>query len=50
LAESIPFWQADRLGFSPPAAWANMEQVMLEAGLLAAPQDLSQAYSNEFVP
>jgi NitT/TauT family transport system substrate-binding protein len=50
LAESIPFWQADRLGFSPPAAWENMEQVMLEAGLLAAPQDLSQAYSNEFVP
>ena len=50
LAESLPFWQAEHLGVSQPAAWENMEQVMLAADLLAAPQDLAQAYTNEFVP
>jgi NitT/TauT family transport system substrate-binding protein len=50
LAESILFWKADRLGYSQPAAWENMERVMLEADLLTAPQDLDQAYTNDFVP
>lgn len=50
LAESILFWEADRLGYSQPAAWENMERVMLEAGLLAETQQLDQAYTNEFVP
>jgi NitT/TauT family transport system substrate-binding protein len=50
LAESIRFWKAERLGYSQPGAWENMERVMLEAGLLAAPQDLDRAYTNDFVP
>jgi NitT/TauT family transport system substrate-binding protein len=43
-------WKTDRLGFSPPEAWENMERVMLQADLLNAPQDLSRAFTNEFVP
>jgi len=50
LSESLLFWKADRLGYSQPAAWENMQRVMIEAGLLADSQDLAQAYTNEFVP
>jgi NitT/TauT family transport system substrate-binding protein len=50
LEESLGYWTADRLGYSQPDAWANMERVMLEAGLLSAPQDLQRAYTNEFLP
>lgn len=50
LAESIRFWEAPRLGESSAEAWANMQQVMLEAGLLRAPLDLADAYSNEYLP
>jgi len=50
LEESLRFWEAERLGFSPPEAWQNMQQVMLDADLLTAAQDLDRAYTNEFVP
>jgi hypothetical protein len=44
------FWLADRLGYIQPEAWENMQQVMIDAGLLRGPQDLGQAYTNEFIP
>ncbi len=50
LAESIKFWVADRLGYSEPEAWDNIQDVLLEMGLLEGTQDLSLAFSNEFVP
>lgn len=50
LARSIEFWQADRLGYSSPQSWENMQQVLLSMGLLSAPLDLDQAYTNEFIP
>jgi NitT/TauT family transport system substrate-binding protein len=49
LATSITFWQADRLGYSDPAAWENMQQVLLNMGLLLHPLDLSLAFTNEFI-
>jgi len=49
LATSIEFWQAEKPGYSDPAAWENMQDVLLEMGLLSAEQDLSRAYTNEFV-
>jgi NitT/TauT family transport system substrate-binding protein len=49
LMTSLDFWKTDQLGQSDPAAWENMQRVLLEMGLLDAPLDLSQAYTNRFV-
>jgi NitT/TauT family transport system substrate-binding protein len=50
LTESIAFWRAERLGFSDMQAWENIQQVLLEMGLLEKPLELSQVYTNEFLP
>ncbi len=50
LEASLDFWRADRLGFSDPQAWENMQDVLLSMGSLTDRIDLSRAYSNEFIP
>lgn len=50
LNTSIEQWQADRLGYSDPQAWENMQNVLLEMGLIADKMDLSKAFTNEFIP
>ncbi len=50
LAASVDMWKTDRPGFTSPAAWENMQKVLLDMGLLSAPLDLSQAYSNDYLP
>lgn len=50
LSASIPFWKAERLGYSQPEAWQNMQKVLLDMGLLKKPLDLNKAYTNEFIP
>jgi NitT/TauT family transport system substrate-binding protein len=50
LATSIEMWKADRLGYSDPQAWENMQNVLLEMGLISEKMDLSKAFTNEFVP
>lgn len=50
LETSIEEWKAERLGFSDPQAWENMQNVLLEAGLIGEPMDLNKAFTNEFVP
>jgi NitT/TauT family transport system substrate-binding protein len=50
LDVSIQLWQADRLGYSDPAAWENMQQVLTGMGLLSEPLDLTKAYTNDFIP
>ncbi|MDA1329555.1 MAG: ABC transporter substrate-binding protein [Chloroflexi bacterium] len=50
LARSIELWRADVLGVSDPAAWENMQNVLLGMGLLNEALDLNAAYSNEFLP
>lgn len=50
LLTSIDFWKANTLGLSDPAAWQNTEQVLLDMGLLTKPLEVSQAFSNGFLP
>lgn len=50
LATSIELWKAERLGYSQPKAWESMQTVLLDMGLLAQPQDLSKAFTNDFLP
>lgn len=49
LQASIEFWQTERPGYSEPEAWETMQEVLLEMGFLGEKQDLSQAYTNQFV-
>jgi NitT/TauT family transport system substrate-binding protein len=50
LNVSIDIWAAERLGYSDPKAWENMQQVLFSMGLLSEPLDLESAYTNEFIP
>lgn len=49
LDSSIEFWKADRLGYSDPAAWENMQKILIEMGLIKEPLDLTKAFTNEFI-
>ncbi len=50
LAATITFWEAERIGYSDQAAWEHMQQTLLDAGLLQSPLDLTQAYTNDYLP
>jgi len=50
LTTSIEQWQAEQLGYSDPQAWENMQNVLLEAGLITGKLDLNKAFTNEFIP
>jgi NitT/TauT family transport system substrate-binding protein len=49
LQASTAFWQADPLGQIDPQAWENMQDILLEMGLLTEPLDLSEAYNDQFI-
>jgi NitT/TauT family transport system substrate-binding protein len=49
LATSMEYWRSDNIGYSNPAAWENMHELLLDMGLLTQPLDLSQAFTNEFI-
>jgi NitT/TauT family transport system substrate-binding protein len=49
LLRSIDFWKADQIGSIQAEAWENMQQVLLEMGLLSDAVDLGSAYSTQFV-
>jgi NitT/TauT family transport system substrate-binding protein len=50
LAASIDMWKAERLGYSDPAAWENMKNILVEMGLASKSLDIKAAYTNEFIP
>jgi hypothetical protein len=50
LATSVEQWKTERLGYSDPQAWENMQAVLLDMGLIAEMMDLSKAFTNEFIP
>jgi NitT/TauT family transport system substrate-binding protein len=54
LAASIPLWkdkgtQANGLGYTDPAAWKAMEDVMAKAGIVKAPPPVDQVMTNKYV-
>ena len=50
LEASMRFWDSGPLGVSEPEAWENMDRVLLKMGLIQAPQDVGQAYTNDYLP
>lgn len=50
LTTSIEFWEAERIGFSDPQAWENMNDLLVKMELIPEPVDLSKAFTNDFVP
>mgnify|MGYP001082707851 CR=1 FL=1 len=50
LAESIKLWESEQLGYSEPAGWINMQQVLLNMGLLDVSLDLDKAFTNDLLP
>lgn len=45
---SVEFWKTDRPGISDAQAWDNMQNVLLDMGMLTTPLDLSKAFTNQF--
>jgi NitT/TauT family transport system substrate-binding protein len=50
LGTSILQWKAERLGYSDPQAWENMQNILLEMELITEEMDLNKAFTNEFIP
>lgn len=50
LKTSSEFWQAERIGFSDPQAWENMNNLLVKMQMIPEPIDLNKAFTNEFVP
>ena len=50
LEISIEQWKANRLGYSDPQAWENMQNILLEMGLIPEKMDLNRAFTNKFIP
>jgi len=49
LLNSMTLWRSDELGVTDPLAWKTTQQVLVDAGLMAAPlDDLSAAYDLRF--
>lgn len=50
LSRSIELWKAERLGFSDAQAWENMQDTLLQMGMLEEALELEKAFTNEFLP
>ena len=50
LDTSIEQWKTDKPGYSDPQAWENMQDVLLDMGLITEKMDLSKAFTNDFIP
>jgi len=49
LALSIDYWKADVLGYGQQSSWENLQELLLDMDLITEPQDLNEAYTNQFV-
>jgi NitT/TauT family transport system substrate-binding protein len=49
LTRSIELWKTDRLGYSSPQAWQNMQDTLVKMGLLKQALDVNKAFTNQFI-
>lgn len=49
LDASILLYQGENLGYSNIEAWQNMQDVLLDMGMLSEPLDIEAAFTNEFI-
>jgi NitT/TauT family transport system substrate-binding protein len=49
LEAALRFWQAEKLGYSDPAAWQASLDFMREIGMVEGAVEVGQLYSNEFI-
>jgi NitT/TauT family transport system substrate-binding protein len=49
LTASMDLWQIEQPGVSSESGWTNMQQLLLDIGMLSAPIELEKAYTNDFV-
>ncbi len=49
LEATLPYWQADRPGYSEAATWERSQQVMRAAGLLEETVPVETLFTNEFL-
>ncbi len=54
LLESLPYWYSEKtstegLGYTDADLWKATEQFMRDAGLLAGPVEVADAFTNEFI-
>lgn len=50
LLESITHYQSERIGYSNPSAWQNMQDILLRMELLSKPIEIESAFTNQFLP
>jgi NitT/TauT family transport system substrate-binding protein len=50
LLNSIELWKADRMGYSNPEAWVNMQRILTGMKLITGGQEVSLSYTNELLP
>jgi NitT/TauT family transport system substrate-binding protein len=50
LASSIDLWQGPTIGLSDEEAWVNMLSILKSMDLLKNDVDITQAYTNDFLP
>ncbi len=49
LKVTLDLWRSDPMGKTNPKAWENMQDVLLDMGMLMKKLDVGKAYSNEFL-
>ncbi len=49
LKTAIEYWKGDPLGYAQPEAWEKMQKVLKAMGLITHDQDVTKAYTNDFI-
>jgi NitT/TauT family transport system substrate-binding protein len=50
LLATIALWDADQLGYADAESWAETQDVLLNMGYISAPAEVSEAFTNQFLP